>query len=107
MQNLPITNCEYTVNLTTNDSFYTTTKAVKVNDADVESDGNNISHVFVANTMTPNAIHEVHFTHTASDVVPAGNIFEDKGFDLMLATTAVLGLLCALYAVFRRRMQIR
>lgn len=107
MQNLPITNCEYTVNLTTNDLFYTTTKAVKVNDADVESDGNNISHVFVANTMTPNAIHEVHFTHTASDVVPAGNIFEDKGFDLMLATTAVLGLLCALYAVFRRRMQIR
>lgn len=107
MKNLPITNCDYTVNLTTNDSFYTTTKAVKVNDADVESGGNNISHVFVANTMTPNAIHEVHFTHTASDVVPAGNIFEDKGFDLMLATTAVLGLLCALYAVFRRRMQIR
>ncbi len=107
MQNLPITNCEYTVNLTTNDSFYTTTKAVKVNDADVESDGNNISHVFVANTMTPNATHEVHFTHTAIDVVPAGNIFEDKGFDLMLATTAVLGLLCAVYAVFRRRMQIR
>ncbi|WP_276813740.1 DUF7601 domain-containing protein [Faecalibaculum rodentium] len=107
MQNLPITNCEYTVTLTTDDTFYTTTKAVKVNDADVESDGNNKSHVFAANTMTPNATHEVHFTHTASDVVPAGNIFEDKGFDLMLATTAVLGLLCAVYAVFRRRMQIR
>ncbi len=104
MDNLPITNCKYTVNLTTNDPFYATTKTVKVGGVDMEPGDDVQSHVFGPTDMIPNATHEVHFTHTARDVVPAGNIFEDKGFDLMLATVAVLGLLCTIYAILRRKL---
>ncbi len=104
--NVPVTNCKYTVSLNGNNSFYETKKHTVVNGTETDP-VSATSHTFTGSAMTPNATHEVHFTHTASDVVPAGNIFEDKGFDLMLATTAVLGLLCAVYAVFRRRMQIR
>lgn len=104
--NVPVTNCKYTVSLNGENAFYETTKHT-VENGTATTPVSGASHTFAGSAMTPNAIHEVHFTHTASDVVPAGNIFEDKGFDLMLATTAVLGLLCAVYAVFRRRMQIR
>lgn len=104
--NVPVTNCKYTVSLNGENAFYETTKHT-VENGTATTPVSGASHTFAGSAMTPNAIHEVHFTHTASDVVPTGNIFEDKGFDLMLATTAVLGLLCAVYAVFRRRMQIR
>lgn len=104
--NVPVTNCKYTVSLNGENAFYETTKHT-VENGTATAPESGASHTFAGSAMTPNATHEVHFTHTASDVVPTGNIFEDKGFDLMLATTAVLGLLCAVYAVFRRRMQIR
>lgn len=107
MQDLPITNCTYTVKLTTEDSFYTTSKVVKINDTEMEDSGDTKSHTFDANAMTPNASHEVHFTHTAQDVVPAGNIFDDNGFDLVLASTATLALLCGIYAVVRKKLRLR
>ena len=107
MNDLPITNCTYTVNLTTDDSFYTTSKAVRIDGADSGTSENSKTHTFDANSMTPNASHEVHFTHTAQDVVPTSNIFDDNGFDLVLASTATLALLCGIYAVVRKKLRLR
>lgn len=103
LPNLPVTDCVYKVEVTNPDSFYDTTKQVLIADEEQPDDENNTSHSFT--TMTPNSTHAVHFTHTSREVIPAGNLFDNTGFDLMLSMTASVGLLCAIYVVLKKKIQ--